>query len=266
MGAPDANGIYQYDETDNAATVSGLLNKLGASVSTVVTSLKSRLTNLETGAANPTVYVAANATARDTHWGTPASASTRRALQDKGAITIRLDAGITEQYFAGLTDGGTNTGGAIEAGWYPISQDILTELAISSNVPTSASTATLSWSSARFLHAGMWTSGAPTKLFLPYHGLWDVDGVSATTGGSAGILRTGFAYGGVVDTKTQQNGAGLSGQTDPFERPRGLIEVTAAQIAALTNYVEFQHSANGSFSLLAANTKMAARYLGRRRA
>ncbi|MGK9146672.1 hypothetical protein KXS11_03470 [Plantibacter flavus] len=48
MGAPNAQGIYVYDETDKAAPVSTLLNKLGTSITTVVTALKSRLTALET--------------------------------------------------------------------------------------------------------------------------------------------------------------------------------------------------------------------------
>jgi hypothetical protein len=50
MGAPNAQGIYVYDETDKASPVSTLLNKLGTSVTTVVTGIRSRLTALETAA------------------------------------------------------------------------------------------------------------------------------------------------------------------------------------------------------------------------
>lgn len=65
--------------------------------------------------------VAFNDAARDAHWGTPANATARRTLQDLGATTVRPDKGWTERYYAGLTDGGANAGGAVVAGWYPIS-------------------------------------------------------------------------------------------------------------------------------------------------
>ena len=72
------------------------------------------------GSGSVVPYVAASSAARDTYWGTPATAAARRALQDLAAVTIRTDAGWTEQYFAGPTDGGANPGGAPVAGWYPV--------------------------------------------------------------------------------------------------------------------------------------------------
>lgn len=68
------------------------------------------------------IVVAASAAARDAHWGVPATAAARRALQDSGAVTIRTDTGIIERYYAGPTDGGANTmPGYPTAGWKPLS-------------------------------------------------------------------------------------------------------------------------------------------------
>lgn len=67
-----------------------------------------------------TPIVASSSAARNAHWGTPANATQRLALQNLGAITVRTDLGWTEQYFAGLTDGGSNPAGVAVAGWYPI--------------------------------------------------------------------------------------------------------------------------------------------------
>lgn len=67
-----------------------------------------------------TPIVAASSAARDLYWGVPSTASARRALQNLGAEAIRTDTGITERYYAGLTDGGANPGGKAVAGWYNI--------------------------------------------------------------------------------------------------------------------------------------------------
>jgi hypothetical protein len=56
MGANNAQGIYVYDETDKASPVSTLLNKLGSSITQVVTGIRSRVTALEN--AQPVVVVA----------------------------------------------------------------------------------------------------------------------------------------------------------------------------------------------------------------
>lgn len=61
--------------------------------------------------------VAASAAARDAHWGVPANAAERLALQSLGATTLRTDTGTEERYFASLTDGGANPGGRPVAGW-----------------------------------------------------------------------------------------------------------------------------------------------------
>lgn len=69
-----------------------------------------------------TPVVAASQTARDAHWGIPINATQRLALQNLGAKTIRTDLGYEERYFATITDGGTNPGGAMIPGWYPTEQ------------------------------------------------------------------------------------------------------------------------------------------------
>lgn len=119
-GSTDANGVYQYGSSDTNATFHGLLNIANVVLSATIGAIKTRLTSVETSRDNPTVYVAGSSAARDSHWGSPSTATTRRALQDSGAITVRTDLGYTEQYFAGLTDGGTNPGGRSVAGWYPV--------------------------------------------------------------------------------------------------------------------------------------------------
>ena len=69
-------------------------------------------------APNANVHVALSDPARDAYYGTPATAATRRALQDSGALCIRPDLGGTQRYYAGPTDGGANPGGRSSAGWY----------------------------------------------------------------------------------------------------------------------------------------------------
>lgn len=64
---------------------------------------------------------AGSAAARDAHWGIPANATQRLALQSSGATTIRTDTGTEERYYAALTDGGSNPGGRTSAGWYRLS-------------------------------------------------------------------------------------------------------------------------------------------------
>lgn len=104
----DANGILMFGEDEPTGPLfSDFLNLLAQSVSAKFT-----------GLALP--FATTSSALRDTHWGTPATAAARRALQDLGATTIRTDTGRIERYYAGLTDGGANPGGATVAGWYPV--------------------------------------------------------------------------------------------------------------------------------------------------
>lgn len=119
-GYYDAEGVWQYGETDNIGTLfSDFMNVAPASISTQFVADRSRITTLETTANNPTVYVASSAAARNTHWGTPSTGSTQLALQNLGATTIRTDLGLIERYFAAWNVT-TNPGGAAVAGWYPL--------------------------------------------------------------------------------------------------------------------------------------------------
>jgi hypothetical protein len=118
----DAEGVWQYGETDNIGTLfSDFMNVAPQSISTQFVADRSRLTTLETAVDNPTVFVASSEAARNAHWGTPTTGSTQLALQNLGATTIRTDLGITERYFANYS--GSNTGGARVAGWYPVGNE-----------------------------------------------------------------------------------------------------------------------------------------------
>lgn len=120
-GGVDSNGVYLYGESDSASPVSDMLNLSAGSISTQFTNDRARLTSLETTAANPNVYVAASAAARDAKYGDPATltATQRKALQDLGVMVYRTDLGITERFWA-LYNSSTNTIGANPYGWYPV--------------------------------------------------------------------------------------------------------------------------------------------------
>lgn len=96
-GAPDANGIWIYGEDDSQPTFSALLNKLGASTSTQVGTLRQ---------ASP--IQVANATARNAAFPAPV----------QGNTVFRNDLGVTEIYYEAYNSS-TNPGGATSAGWYP---------------------------------------------------------------------------------------------------------------------------------------------------
>lgn len=120
-GFYNAQGVWQYGETDNIGTLfSDFMNVAPISITTQFVADRSRLTALETLTNNPTVFVAASSAARDTKWGTPTTSSTQLALQNKGATTIRTDTGIVERYFA-TYNVSTNPGGMKTPGWLPIS-------------------------------------------------------------------------------------------------------------------------------------------------
>lgn len=124
-GFYDAQGVWQYGETDNIGTLfSDFMNVAPISISTQFVADRSRLTALETTTGNPTVYVANSEAARNAHWGTPTTGSTQLALQNLGATTIRTDLQYTERYFA-TYNVSTNPGGARVPGWYPVGNEAL---------------------------------------------------------------------------------------------------------------------------------------------
>lgn len=150
---------------ENATPLYGIrYPKATAKAYTLPTKLADLATDMETvlhDAAMPAVIssaiiVAASSTARDSHWGTPTTSTARLALQGLGATTIRTDLGIVQQYFANLTDGGTNPGGRTTAGWYQVSASGTTgsllaavkTTAQSLASSTSGSTSIVTWDSA----------------------------------------------------------------------------------------------------------------------
>lgn len=122
-GAYDANGIWQYGESDPIALFSDLLNLGQESTSDAFTDDRSRIAFLEQSVEQASTFVASSQAARDSYWGIPANATEQLALQNKGARTVRTDLGITQQYF-GLYNQSTNIGGRTTAGWYPINKSI----------------------------------------------------------------------------------------------------------------------------------------------
>lgn len=107
LGSLDGKGIGRYDETTPIpAQFSDYMNEGIESISDALPHM-----------------VASSQAARDAYWGTPATAAARRALQDRGATTIRLDTGQVERYFALTTDGGANPGGRAAAGWVASGDD-----------------------------------------------------------------------------------------------------------------------------------------------
>jgi hypothetical protein len=120
-GGINANGVYLYGEDDSAAPFSDMLNLGMDSVSTQFTNDRARLTSLETTAANPNVYVAASAAARDAKYGDPAAmtAAQRKTLQDRGVTIWRTDLMMFERFYA-VYNASTNNSGAAAYGYYPL--------------------------------------------------------------------------------------------------------------------------------------------------
>lgn len=120
-GGINANGVYLYGESDAATPVSDMLNLGMGSVSTQFTNDRARLTSLETTAANPNVYVAASAAARDAKYGDPATmtAAQRKTLQDLGVTIYRTDLAMFERFYA-IYNSSTNIYGAAAYGYYPL--------------------------------------------------------------------------------------------------------------------------------------------------
>lgn len=201
MGAPDSNGIWQYDLSDNESTAPGLLNKLAATVSTAIGLIKSRLTSLETSRDNPTVFVAASASARNSHWGTPSNATQRLALQNLGAKTERTDLGYTEQYFANTTDGGSNPGGVAVAGWYPVEGKMpYVEFRRSTNQSIGNSAdATIDWDASPTVISGAIATESAGVITLALPGDYDIDVNMQFASNATGIRGVHVSRGGTTD-------------------------------------------------------------------
>jgi len=117
-GANDANGVWIYGEDDSNPTFSALLNRLGNSISTTLTSYKT--------AAPRTV---ADAAARNSLFPSPV----------QGNSVFRTDVGYEERYYS-LYNVSTNPGGVSVAGWYPVSGKLPKALARRSTTAVTLST------------------------------------------------------------------------------------------------------------------------------
>jgi hypothetical protein len=196
-GGVDSNGVYLYGESDAASPVSDMLNLGLSSVSTQLTNDRSRLTNLETTANNPNVFVAASATARDAKYGNPATltATQRKALQDLGVLVYRTDLGITERFWA-VYNATTNTIGAAQYGWYPVNGG---SGAIASRNNTSLSIPNATWTVVtcnRFATNGVTLNSTttPSIFTVLYNGFYRISLNAAGPGWSsgAGTYRAGI--------------------------------------------------------------------------
>ena len=116
-GTYDANGIYQYGESDPIALFSDLLNLGQESTSDAFTDDRARIAFLEQSVEQASTFIASSSAARDSYWGVPSTSTQQLALQNKGARTVRTDTGYVEQYFA-VYNSSTNPGGRDSAGWY----------------------------------------------------------------------------------------------------------------------------------------------------
>lgn len=151
------------------------LRALGSELATAFADVERVLLAAKVPAVTPApVMVAASATARNSYWGTPGTEAARRALQDRGATTIRLDTGDTERYFA-TYNATTNPAGATTPGWYPVMGSYHgSDLVRTSGVFTITATRTpLSWTGAEGA-SGFWSSTNPTRVTIPRSGVYDI--------------------------------------------------------------------------------------------
>lgn len=258
-GSEDAQGQWQYGEDDAEALASDLLNYGQSRVSTGFAADRARLTALEAA-----IYVAASSAARDAHFGTPANATARLALQNAGALCIRTDKGWTEQYFANTTDGGSNPGGVTTAGWYPLAGSIELEFSISSNPSVATTDTTISWAAKVNGPTGAWASSPnPSRIVLGAValGVWRPRLVSHGTSMDTRLLRSAVTKnGGAISAATPLDDyrAGVSAVVDPYVGAEADIQITSA-----TDYVEAKVNANTSGgSLVAAGTRLILMYRG----
>lgn len=230
MPTYDGNSIRRYTSTDLIApggAPQALWNDLAADISTAITNVN---------AAN---FVANSATARDAYWGTPGNTTTQRALQDRGAHTIRTDLGWTERYFA-TYNGTTNPGGASVAGWYPVAGKlpyVAARRAATQAITTTASAVT--WDAIDEAFNMSWSSGQPTRLTATIAGEYEINvwaSIGSTTFGSVFIRVNG------------------STQLLSFAAPHdsGAATVSGVQRVKLAagDYIELMVRTNGSFNLL----------------
>lgn len=240
MATYDGNNIRRYQSTDLIAPggkPEDIFNNLASDISNAITNLL---------AAN---FVAGSSTARDSYWGVPTNSTTQRALQDRGAHTVRTDLGWTERYFA-TWNGSTNPGGAAVAGWSPVSGKmpyIVARRSTTQSVGTTA--AAITFNAIDETHQIGWTSGTPTRLNINISGnyLFNVLAeVGSTTRGYVFLRRNGSGDLGIFDD--QANSSGIS-----------KVAFTLRVPLSAGDYVELLAGTNVSANLY--NAYVYARYL-----
>lgn len=229
MPTYDGNNIRRYTSTDLIAPggqPQALWNDLAQDISTAITNVQ---------AAN---VVAASSTARDTYWGTPTTTATQRALQDRGAHTIRTDLGWTERYYA-TWNGSTNPGGAAVAGWYPVAGKmpyVVARRAATQALTTTASAVT--WDAIDESFFVTWSASQPTRLTATVAGEYEVNAFAniGSTGWASAYVRVNGSTTLPTYNATNQSGAAQVGF------------VQRVKLAA-NDYIELMAVTNGSFNL-----------------
>lgn len=230
-------GIRTPKANSHAYLLGTLLGHTADDIETVLTDFG--LPTVATG----TPIVAASSAARDAHWGVPSSAAARRALQDLGAITVRTDLGITEQYFAGLTDGGANPGGRSLAGWYALTSSAV--LSRSTDFSLTTSVQAVPFTTAPVLRGLSWVASPnPTRIIANTPGRYLVSGrwQLNTTGSAEVYLR--------------KNGAGLLNNTQTAASVAGaaVFDYLQAVTLAAGDYIEVMARITaGPYPWMAAN-------------
>lgn len=197
--------------------------------------------------------------------GSVASADERNSLfpsPKQGDAVYRKDIDIVERYHAGYNST-TNPYGAAVAGWYPEGSSIVCQVlreGVQSIGSTNTDTRVL-FTKALSTLPTMWSADTGAQVFLPYVGLWRVSARASSSGlDTASVLRSALAVSATPDEKTRDNRPGLSGITDPFVNPSGIIAVRSTNLP-LTLVVQ----ANKTFQL-ASGATMTAEYVGPERA
>lgn len=189
--------------------------------------------------------VAADTTERDAYWGAPATAAERRALQDAGATTIRLDTGWVEQYYAGPTDGGSNPGG-FGPGWFPIAGRLpkarLTKSAAQNTAAAANVLSALTFDVETFDASGIHSLVTDTSRITAPAGLpscvWRFNARARINSNSA-AMTIQFAKNGTTLPETAGYALGNATQTP-------LVGISADIVLAGGEYVEVMISSNGT--------------------
>lgn len=177
----------------------------------------------------------------------------------QGNRVFRSDRMYTEAYFSAWT--GANPAGAKLAGWYPIDSHIYGKVTRDTAIALGNANADfkVGFESNLGTYTGMWNGSGSTRLNLPIVGVWEVEGFSSATQLDGGVLRSTITLNGAASTQgdLRDNVSSVSGVTDPFVKPRGVVNITNT-----TSYVELVLSSGGRQSAFAVGMTMWAKYLG----